>query len=213
MHVVWTLPALIVLQACAAQPPAAILQTISMPAADPSPAIRIAEGTGPMPPSCPAAGSKVMRSPGPPIEFRGAVAGNADLCRVSFGGGPEIPLYFGIWAEPWPGSAEAYSALKRVISGPAGTTVSFDTTAAPGAQWHDVLRNEGVEDLNVAGRARPAMKIAHYREGFDGNSYRSVTTGWKEISSGMMIYVNYRHISGHPEAGTTWDPISITDAR
>ena len=185
----------------------------AMPPPDIPLAIRPAGERQQVPPACPAAGGVVTRSPGPPIEYLGATAGNPELCRVRFGDGPEFPLYFGIWAEAWPGSAEAHAALKRVIAGPPGTVVSFRTTAAPGSQWLDVIRNEGVEDLNVAGRVRPALKIAHYREGIEGNTYRSVTTGWKEISSGMMIYVNYRHISGHPEAGTAWDPISVMEAK
>lgn len=213
MSVVKPLSVLALLMAFGGQRAAWAQTTGAMPPPDPSPTIRPADGLRQVPPACPTAGSTVTRSPGPPIEYLGATAGNPDLCRVRFGGGPEFPLYFGIWADAWPGADEAYAALKQVIAGPLGTAVSFRTSAAPSAQWLDVIRNEGVEDLNVAGRVRPALKIAHYREGIEGNVYRSVTTGWKEVSSGMMIYVSYRHISGRPEAGTAWDPVAITDAR
>ncbi len=182
------------------------------PPVDMGPGIRTTDGSGPVPPSCPAAGSAVERSPGPRIDYLGAAPESPDLCRVRVGGA-EFDLYYGIWAKARPGSAEAYPALRRVINGPTGTSVSFDTRMLPGMQWHETIRNDGVEDLNVLGRIRPALKISHYREGFDGNGYRSVVTGWKDMRTGMMIYVNYRHISGHPEAGAAWDPTAIVEPR
>ncbi len=190
--------------------PGAALAQGAMPPMDTGPGIRPVDGTGPSPPACPARGTVVQRGVLPPIEYGGLAGADPALCLVRVAGA-EFPMFYGIWAEAWPGSAAANGALAHVIRGPTGTTVAFDTRMAPGAQWHDVLRNEGMEMLNVFGQVRATLKIAHYREGFEGNSYRSVTTGWKDMRSGAMIYVTYRHISGRPEAGTAWDATGLVE--
>lgn len=182
------------------------------PPIDVGPGILAVDGTGPYPPSCPKAGTTVQRGALPAIEYLGASANEPALCLVRIAGSA-LAMFYGIWAEAWPGSAEAREALKNVIHGKTGSSVTFDTYMGPTAQWHDVLRNDGLERLNVFGQIRPALKISHYREGFGGNTYRSVTTGWKDMQTGAMIYVTYRHISGRPEAGTAWDATGLIEGR
>jgi hypothetical protein len=87
--------------------------------------------------------------------------------------------------------------------------VGFDTHMAPGLQWHDFVRNEGIEDIELLGRQYHALKISHYREGFDGNDYRSVSTIWKDIPTGMLLYGTYQHIAGRPEIDDPLLPTAI----
>ncbi len=158
------------------------------------------------------AGGAVQRATGLTVAYLGASAANADICRVRRGADDTADFYFGIWATAWPGADAAYPALKQVLSGAPGTTARFDTRAAPGLTWHETLRNEGRETLNLLGRTWDTVKVAHEREGFDGNSYHSVITSWRDTASGMTIYQNYQHISGHPEPGGQWEPTAISTA-
>ncbi len=157
--------------------------------------VRPADGT--LPRSCPA-GGRVDTKGGPAFEYLGASPSNPDLCRMRVGG-QAMEVWYGIWATDWPGAAEAYLALKRVITGRTGDVSGLDVRAGPGAQWHDLMRNEGIEDVNLLGATYRAMKISHYREGSGGNIYRSVSTVWKDMASGMLIYGTYQHLSGRPE--------------
>ncbi len=122
-------------------------------------------------------------------------------------------FHFGTWNTAWPGAEAAARAFKQVYAGPPGTSVTFDVSAGPGLQWHDTIANGGTEDLRVLSRVYRTLRIIHERKGFDGNTYHSIITQWKDIESGMAIYQNYQHIAGHPEPGTSWDPISITGGR
>ena len=79
---------------------------------------------------------------------------------------------------------------------------------SPAASFHDLVRNEGVEDIYLLGKSYHALKISHYREGFNGNNYRSVSTVWKDIPTGMTIYGTYNHIAGQPEID---DPLLPTE--
>lgn len=194
------------LLACATLALPAAAQTTPPP--DLSPGIKAATAAGPHPPACPRAGSHVERVGRPTVEYLGTRPGAASICRVRVAG-TEFEAHDGIWALAWPGADAARDALNRVINGPTGTAVAFDTRAAPGLQWHEVIRNDGIETLHVAGQTRPALKLSHYREGFEGNTYRSVVTVWKDMETGMTIYVNYRHIAGAPEVGIAWDPSAI----
>ena len=194
-----------------ALPAASPVAALSAPPADVGPGLQPVDGHGPVPRPCPSNGSVVRRRPLPAIEYLGVTGGHPDLCHVRIGG-TELDLWYGIWSPAWPGADAARPALKRAFEGPTGVDMTFDTHMAPGLQWHELIRNEGMETLHVGNQSRPAIKIIHYREGFDGNSYRSVATAWKDIASGMIIYVNYRHISGSPEPNIAFDPTEIIEA-
>jgi hypothetical protein len=198
---------LLLLQGCAAQgltgAAARFPPVISGPGSYP------ATGAGPFPPACSASGGRVDRIPGAPMVYLGADPADPELCRMRVGD-RETEAYFGIWLKEWAGSADAQVALRQVIHSPSGGTASFDTHILPGLQWHEILRNDGMEDLHVAGGVHPAMKLSHYREGFDGNDYRAVATVWKDLRTGMIIYLRYFHISGVPER-EAWDPTLIRD--
>jgi len=84
---------------------------------------------------------------------------------------------------------------------------------APGYEYHDLMRNEGIEDINLLGRRYHALKLSHYREGFNGNIYRSVSTVWKDLNSGMLIYGTYQHISGTPVLDDPIIPTRIATVR
>ena len=182
------------------------------PALIPGANIRAADGAGPYARSCPAPGGVVEQRGGPAFEYLGASATNPDLCRMRVAG-QEFEAWYGIWLTGWPGAAQAYPALTRAIRGPTGRVEAFDVRMAAGMQWHDLIRNEGVEDIRLLGTTYRALKLSHYREGFEGNTYRSVSTVWKDMDSGLLIYATYQHISGAPEIDDPLIPTAIRPAR
>lgn len=172
-------------------------------------ALPIAALAAAAPPPCPRSMGIVDRSVGPTVIYLGADPANPEVCRMKRGNDVET-FFFGIWNTAWPGAEAARDAIRQVYAGPAGTSVTFDTSAGPGLQWHDTMRNGGVEDLRVLGQVFRTLRVVHEREGFGGNTYHSVITQWRDLATGMAIYQNYQHISGQPEPGTSWDPVSIT---
>jgi hypothetical protein len=90
----------------------------------------------------------------------------------------------------------------RIIRGRTGDTEAIVVRISAERTYYDILRNEGIEDLRSLGRVYHTVKISHYREGTPPNTYRSVVTGWKDIDTGMLVYVTYQHISGAPETET-----------
>jgi hypothetical protein len=169
------------------------------------------DGSGPYPRPCPAAGSRVEVAGQPAMEFLGASPSNPDLCRMRIDG-DTFYAWYGIWGEDWPGGAASYPALKRIIHGRTGDIAAWDTVVSSGVEWHEVTRNEGIEDIKLLGKTYQAMKLAHYREGFGGNIYRSVSTVWKDIPTGLLIYGTYQHISGKPEIDDPIIPTAIVPA-
>ena len=164
-----------------------------------------------VPRSCPANGSRVEQKGGPTLEFLGAVDDKPDLCRMRVGG-QEIEAWYGIWLTTWPGADTAYRALQRVINSRTGDVVAFDVSAGPGLQWHDLIRHDGIEEIKLLGKTYRTIKIAHYREGFDGNAYRSVATVWKDLPTGLLVYATYNHIAGVPEIEDPLIPTAIVAA-
>jgi hypothetical protein len=178
------------------------------------PTVRAVDGTGPYPRPCPMAGARLEQQGGPTMEFLGQNAADPTMCRMRVGG-EEAQAWYGIWVLDWAGAAEARPALKRVIEGATGVMAGFDTVATvPGpspaqVMWHDVLRNEGMEDIPLLGRTFRAMKLSHYREGFGGNRYRSLSTVWKDMDSGVVLYGTYQHIAGRPALDGALIPAAI----
>lgn len=156
---------------------------------------------------CPARG-EVERQGGTVIAYHGADPSNPRLCNMSANGVP-YQAWNATWHTDWPGAAAAAAAMPGVLDGPTGTVAGFDTVAGPGAAWHDLLRNEGVEDINLLGRTYHAIKWSHYREGFGGNTYRSVTTVWKDIATGIQLFTTYNHIAGRPALEQAFIPVRI----
>lgn len=165
----------------------------------------------PAPPPCPAAGSRVEQRGGPTTEFLGASAENPDLCRMKVGG-EELEAWFGIWGRGWAGGDYAYRAIQRILRSRTGDVVGFDTVATPEIKWHDLIRHDGVEEIKLLGKVWKAVKLAHYREGFDGNTYRSVSTLWIDLATGLPIYGTYNHIAGAPELDGQLIPAVIVPA-
>ncbi len=162
---------------------------------------------GVKPAACPAAG-EVERLGGLVIAYHGADPATPRLCRMSVNGTP-YRAWNAIWHDDWPGADLAEDALIPVMEGPTGTVRGFDTRAGPGAAWHDLLRNEGVEDITLLGHVYHAIKVSHYREGFEGNIYRSVTTVWKDIPTGAVLFTTYNHIAGRPALEQAFIPVRI----
>ena len=165
------------------------------------------------PPACPVAMGVVDRDAGPALVYLPADPARPEACRLVGPGGVVGEFWFGSWKTDWPGADAAAVALRRAYAGGPGTVERFDTVAAPGYSWHETIRNDGFEDLNVAGAVRRTMKVSHVREGFDGNTYHSVITQWKEMATGMTVYQNYNHIAGAPVPGMTWNPVLIAGGR
>ena len=105
----------------------------------------------------------------------------------------------------WPGAGAAYPAMKTAIAGPPGTRAAFVTRSYPGLQWTDTIINEGVEPLVIDGRTYRTLKMAHEREGIEGNIYHSIITVWRDIATGVNLKVVETQISGQSYGpGTTW---------
>lgn len=168
---------------------------------------RVTDGTGPFARPCPDGGS-VTQISGVTTSYHGSIPGRRTLCRVRIGG-TDVEAWYGIWLTTWPGSDQAAAAMDRLIHGRTGQTEAFDVRMSPAFSFHDVLRNDGVETIRLLDCTYQALKISHYREGAEGNIYRSVTTGWKDMATGMLLYVTYQHISGSPEIGVPVLPAAI----
>ncbi len=206
---------LLVLAGCTQGIPASLPLPVQAAAANYPPMIlygtvQATDGHEP-PRACATAGSKVEARGGPTFVFGGADPSDPELCLMTIDGAP-VKAWYNIWLTDWPGAAEGHQALHQVLYGPSGTVTGFDTHIISGRQYHDLLRNEGVEDLYLLGKVYRALKISHYREGFDGNNYRSVSTVWKDIPTGMLIYGTYQHISGSPVIDDPLIPNTITPA-
>ncbi len=125
-------------------------------------------------------------------------------------GGETVEGWYGIWLRDWPGFEQAYPALTKVMQGGTGAVEGFDVSIGQGIMFHDLIRNEGVETIKLLDASYRAIKLAHYREGFGGNTYRSVSTIWKDLGSGLLIYGTYQHISGRPELDDPLIPTKIS---
>ncbi len=161
-----------------------------------------------VPRPCPAPGSRVELKGGPAMAFGGADPSSPELCLLTLDGEP-AKAWYGIWLTQWGGADQGHAALTRTMSAPSGTVTGFDVDMGDGARYHDLLRSEGVEDIQLLGRAYHALKISHYREGIAPNNYRSVSTVWKDIPTGLLIYGTYNHIAGRPEIDDPLIPARI----
>ncbi len=168
-----------------------------------------ADGT--LPRSCPANGARVEQRGEPAMSFQGEDPANPDLCRLRVGD-DAAKGWYGIWLTDWPGADDGYAALRTVIHGYTGQVAGFDTIMSADRRYHDLVRNEGIETIELLGKTYRAMKISHYREGIAPNNYRSVSTVWKDIPSGLLIYGTYQHISGAPELDDPIIPSAIVTA-
>lgn len=170
-----------------------------------APALAAAEA----PPACPSNPIRVVRSAGGVVDYLGTVPGLPELCRMRRGDG-EGDFYLGAWRSDWPGAGLAYPAIRAAMHGPAGTRTSFITRSVPGLQWTDSYTNEGVESVTVDGESRPALRLAHEREGIEGNTYHSIITQWKDLATGMVLKTVERQIAGQSYGpSTTWEAVGI----
>lgn len=161
------------------------------------------------PAACPPSPMRVTRSAGGVVDYLGAVPGIPELCRVVRGDGPG-EFYFGSWRSDWPGAGQAYPAIRAAVTGPAGSRSSFVTRAVPGMQWTDTFVNEGIETLEVAGRQHRVLRLAHEREGIEGNTYHSVITSWRDVATGASLKVVERQIAGQSYGpNTTWTAVAV----
>ena len=152
---------------------------------------------------------RVVRSVGGATEYGGTVAGIGELCSLDRPDG-RGSFYYGAWRSDWPGAGDAYPALRKVVLGPKGTSATFDTHSIPGMQWHDTLVNEGRDTLMVGGTRYHVLILAHEREGFDGNTYHSVITSWRDVATGLTLKVVEKQIAGQSYGpATTWTAVKV----
>ena len=162
------------------------------------------------PAACPPGPMRVVRSAGGVIDYLGTVPGIPDLCRMVRGDGAG-DFYFGAWRSDWPGAGLAYPAIRAVVLGAAGARASFVTRSAPGLQWTDVFINQGIEPIEVDGRPYNALKLAHERDGIEGNTYHSVITTWRDVANGVALRVIENQIVGQSYGpDTTWRALRVT---
>ena len=210
MNVRWSLAILMGVAGCAAQ--GGLPASVQGAAANYPPMIitgNVHPTDGHEQPRACASGGTVTTKGGPAFAYTGADRSDPALCLLSIDG-QAVKAWYDIWLTDWPGADQAKDALGRVIAGPSGTVAGFDTVMGQGYAYHDLVRNEGIENIALLGHGYRAMKLSHYREGFNGNNYRSVSTVWKDIPTGMLIYGTYQHISGRPEIDDPLIPASIS---
>jgi len=128
------------------------------------------------PPGCALQSLRVVRSSGDTVEHLGAEPGLPELCRLKRTSDAEGLFYLGLWRIDWPGAGQAYPAIRTAMLGASGTRTSFVTRSWSGMQWMDSYRNEGEEFVPVGGIRHRAPRLAHEREGIEGNTYHSVIT-------------------------------------
>lgn len=163
----------------------------------------------PIPPTCPTEPIRVVRSRGGVNDHLGSVAGIPELCRQVRGDGSG-EFYMGVWRADWPGAGLAYPAIRSVVHGGKGSERTFVTRMWPGLQFIDSFVNEGVESVVIAGESRPALRIAHGREGIEGNTYHSIITSWIDLATGVNIRTNEYQISGQSYGpDTTWQAVRL----
>lgn len=171
-------------------------------------------GPAPLPPvpaSCPPHPVRVVHSVGAAVEYGSTYPGIADLCSVRRGGS-EGYFYFGIWRIDWPGAGLAYPAIKTALTGASGTRTEFVTRSYPGLQWRDAISNEGTETLVVDGTRYATVRLAHEREGIEGNTYHSIITSWRDIRTGVTLKTVENQISGQSYGpDTTWTAVRVQD--
>ena len=161
------------------------------------------------PPECPAAGLRVVRSRGGMVDYLGAVPGIPALCHMRRADG-EADFYLAAWRSDWPGAGQAYPALWAVLHGPKGTRADFVTRSVPGLQWTDSFTNEGTETVQVGGTGHPALRIAHERNGIEGNTYHSIITQWRDLATGVTLKTVENQIAGQSYGpDTTWQAVRI----
>ncbi len=164
----------------------------------------VAAAAQPVPPACPPEPTRVVRSRGGTNDYLGAVPGVPELCRMRRADG-EGEFYLGIWRSDWPGAGQAYPVLRAVIHGRQGAKGSFVTRSWPGLQWTDSFTNEGIETVLVGGVSRPALRLAHEREGIEGNTYHSIITSWLDLATGANLRAYQYQIAGQSYGpNTTW---------
>ena len=165
------------------------------------------------PAACPSGPTRVVRSAGGTNDYDGVFKGIPELCHVARADGQGF-FYYGVWRTDWPGAGDAFPALRAVLFGAKGTKATFTTHSAPGMQWVDTLTNEGQSTLTVEGRAHAVLQIAHEREGFDGNTYHSIITSWRDIASGVTLKTVENQIAGQSYGpATTWTAVRVEPMR
>ena len=162
------------------------------------------------PAACPAQPLRVVRSAGGASDYVGTAPGIPELCRIRRGDDVG-EFYFGVWRADWPGAGQAYPAIRAAVLGPAGAKTTFITRSIPGWQWIDHFVNEGVEQIVVDGKTYQALRLAHERQGIEGNTYHSIITGWRDVATGISLKVVERQIAGQSYGpDTTWNAVKVS---
>ena len=77
-----------------------------------------------------------------------------------------------------------------------------------------IRRADFTEPVTVEGRTYDAVKLAHEREGIEGNTYHSVITSWRDVATGINLKVVERQISGqYYGPSTTWHALRVEPLR
>ena len=166
-----------------------------------------------MPAACPPSPVRIVHSIGAPVEYQGAYPGIPELCFERRADGPGY-YYYGVWRDDWPGAGLAFPALRAALAGGNATRVDFVTRSYPGLQWKDSFINEGVEPLEVDGHTYTVLRLAHERQGIEGNTYHSIITSWRDVRTGVTLKTVENQISGQsygPE--TTWTATRVEPIR
>ena len=166
-----------------------------------------------LPAACPSVPVRVLRSNGPATEHSGIYQGIPDLCYQIRGTIPGY-FYYGVWNTEWPGAGDAYPAIKTAMNGAKGVRTQFITRSLPGWQWIDSFVNEGIEPMTVGDRSYMVLRLAHEREGIEGNTYHSIITSWRDVTTGVTLKTVETQISGKSYGpDTTWQAVGVEPLR
>lgn len=100
--------------------------------------------------------------------------------------------------------------MREVVRGTQGTRLSFITRSVPGLQWVDSFEHEGLETMEVGGRPFVALRLAHEREGIEGNTYHSIITTWRDVETGVALRTVEQQIAGQSYGpNTTWTAVQV----
>ncbi|RKK04680.1 hypothetical protein EBE87_23105 [Pseudoroseomonas wenyumeiae] len=85
--------------------------------------------------------------------------------------------------------------MMKSFEGPLGTTNEY-TDIQQGGFWKEVFKNDGEEQITLAGMSFTTVRIVKRREGLMGNSYKAETTYWLDRRTGMLVKLDHQHING-----------------
>ena len=98
--------------------------------------------------------------------------------------------------------------------GPPGTVAEFQYTEPGFGEYDERYENEALETLDVAGEARPTIRIAVTEKSLSRGGFEVRYHRWFDVQTGALIRQTYELVSGKPPSNArgdeNWTATSIT---